>query len=345
VVQKNDADEMKPYPTCRHDMATLEALQALPMKQKVLESRTRIAEWHDYWEGKVYVSFSGGKDSTVLLNLVRRDFPDVPGVFVNTGLEFPEIVKFVKSHDNIVRLRPKMTFKRVLEHYGYPVVSKKMAQYIGEVQRTKSPHLRKLRLEGIRKDGTFSKLARISKKWQYLIDAPFKISDKCCKVMKKDPMSKYGKETGRKPYIGLMAAESRERMSGYVMNGCNAYALTHARSAPLIFWSEKDIWEYLREYDIPYCDIYDKTDLERTGCVFCAFGCHLEKMEKNRFQQLQKSHPKLHRYCMEKLGMREVLEYCGIEWRDESLPYDMPDDEIVEAVIETLLEEGETTKK
>ena len=58
------------------------------------------------------------------------------------------------------------------------------------------------------------------------------------------------------------------------------------------------------------------TGEKRTGCVFCAFGAHLEKAP-NRFQRLKITHPKLWDYCMRPweehgLGMRQVLEYIGI---------------------------------
>lgn len=67
----------------------LAMLQALPLDVKIEKTKRRIKEWYDYWDGQVYVSFSGGKDSTVLLDLVRNvcGYTDVPAVFVDTGLE------------------------------------------------------------------------------------------------------------------------------------------------------------------------------------------------------------------------------------------------------------------
>ena len=47
-------------------------------------------------------------------------------------------------------------------------------------------------------------------------------------------------------------------------------------------------------------------------CVFCGFGCHLE-IGENRFQRLKKTHPQLYSYCMDQLGMKEVLNYIGVE--------------------------------
>ena len=108
----------------------LKQLQALPLEVKILKTQQRITEWYEYWGGQVYVSFSGGKDSTVLLHLVRELYPEVPAVFVDTGLEYPEIKEFVKTFDNVVTLRPKKSFKEVIETEGFPVISKKNSKNV-----------------------------------------------------------------------------------------------------------------------------------------------------------------------------------------------------------------------
>ena len=86
-------------------------LQGLPLNLKIRMTKDRIRQWiQTYGEDGVYVSFSGGKDSTVLLDLVRQDYPNVPGMFVDTGLEFPQIRDFVRQHENIEWVKPKMNF-------------------------------------------------------------------------------------------------------------------------------------------------------------------------------------------------------------------------------------------
>ena len=296
-------------------------LQALPLEIKVAKSKLRIREWvQHYGAENVYISFSGGKDSTVLLDLVRSEFPEIEAVFVDTGLEYPEIKQFVKSFDNVTILRPKMSFKQVIEKYGYPMVSKEQARYIEDI-RHGSEYMKIRRLEGDEK-GRY----KLSNKYRYLINAPFNISSKCCDVMKKSPVKKYEKETGKVPFIGTLADESLLRMQTYMKNGCNAFNSKRPLSTPLGFWKQQDILEYIYINKLPIApvygdvikenDIYTTTKCERTGCIFCGFGVHLEK-EPNRYQLLEKTHPELHKYCMEKLGFKEVCEFMNIKYNNK----------------------------
>lgn len=108
----------------------LRIMQSWSLERKIQVTQTRIMEWYIKNQGKVYVSFSGGKDSTVLLDLVRRIYPDVPAVFIDTGLEYPELREFVKTIDNVIWLKPSMNFRKVIETFGYPIVSKRIAGYI-----------------------------------------------------------------------------------------------------------------------------------------------------------------------------------------------------------------------
>lgn len=117
----------------KHTMSDLYQMQALPLSAKIKMTNYRIRQWVDeYGTDGVYVSFSGGKDSTVLLDLVRKNYPDVPAVFCDTGLEYPEVRNFVKTYDNVVWLKPKMTFKQVIEKYGYPFISKEVSGCVYE---------------------------------------------------------------------------------------------------------------------------------------------------------------------------------------------------------------------
>ena len=104
----------------------LQQMQSLPLELKIRKSQERIKEWYEYWDGMVYISYSGGKDSTVLKHLVDSLYDDVPTVFVNTGLEYPEVQKAAIKNSDVV-LTPKMNFKKVLQTYGYPIISKEIS--------------------------------------------------------------------------------------------------------------------------------------------------------------------------------------------------------------------------
>lgn len=120
-----------------HDIEDLRQRQALPLRAKVLMSQSRISEWFNHWNGAVYVSFSGGKDSTVLAHLVHDLFPEVPLVFSNTGLEYPEIQAFAcKMGAEFVR--PKMQFSEVISTYGYPIISKEIAEALYYARRIRN---------------------------------------------------------------------------------------------------------------------------------------------------------------------------------------------------------------
>lgn len=275
----------------------------LPLNIKIKLSLARIEEWHDKWYGKVYVSFSGGKDSTVLLHLARKVNQNIKGVFVNTGLEYPEIINFVKTIQNIIWLKPIMKFKQVIEKYGYPIISKQVACAISRYRNTKSKEQKYYRLNGFPN----GKRGMIPKKWQFLINAPFRISDYCCDIMKKNPLDKYAKQTDSKPMIGMMTYESNMRLRQWKEYGCNMLDLKRPKSWPIAFWTENDIWEYIKQNKLQYAKIYD-TGVKRTGCIFCCFGIHLEK-KPNRFDLLKKTHPQLYKYCMVRLGIKNVLKY------------------------------------
>ena len=294
----------------------LKQMQSLPLEAKIIKSQQRIREWYEHWDGNVYVSFSGGKDSTVLLHLVRQLYPDVPAVFCDTGLEFPEIKQFVRQTENVTILRPDMSFKKVIEKYGYPTIGKEVAECVEGARKGQPYRIRRF-------DPNYKPMFNVSK-WAFLLDAPFKISASCCDVMKKSPFRRYERVTGFKPIVGTMAVESRLRTQAWLRTGCNAFENKRPVSQPLSFWLEQDIWGYLHKFDVPYSTIYDM-GYQRTGCIFCMFGCHLEPYP-NRFQKLSQTHPKLYEYCMKPaseggLGLAEVLDYIGVdyEFRGEQL--------------------------
>lgn len=334
----------------RHSKGDLEQMQSLPLKIKITMTERRVFDWYEYYGGDVYLSFSGGKDSTVLKHIIDNMGINIPSVFVNTGLEFPEIQRFAMSQPNVTTIRPKMMFPEVLKKYGYPVASKEVSQKVESYRKGQQWAKKYFESEEKVDFG-------VADRWKILIDAPFDVSSSCCKVMKKTPAHQYEKQTGRKPILATMAEESQLRKSQWIRAGCNSFDNKRPSSKPMSFWTEQDVLHYIKENDIPYCSVYgdivvkpeadeDKdqitfaeymnqydgeilttTGANRTGCMFCMFGCHRDK-NPNRFQRMKETHPRQYEYCIgggemvdgkwqpnkQGLGLGFVLDYIGVKY-------------------------------
>ena len=222
----------------------LKYFQAMPLEVKIGLTQNRIREWvRQYGVSGVYVSFSGGKDSTVLLHIVREMYPDVEAVFVNTGLEYPEIQKFVKTFDNVTILRPAMRFDEVIKKYGYPLISKEISECVDQGRKalerndgTYCYRLKKLQGTALDKDGKPSMFNK--QKYEPLLYTDFRLSNQCCFVMKKNPAKQFAKRTGKKPITAQMAAESHLRTQQWLRNGCNGFDMKSPISNPMSFWTE-----------------------------------------------------------------------------------------------------------
>lgn len=342
-------------------------LMSLDTEYKEIITYGKIEEWFTAWGGKCYVSFSGGKDSTVLAYLAANwlsHFHTPPWplnlVFINTGLEYPEIQKFVNEYTdwlrkkfprvtiNLTRLRPKMNIRQVVTKYGYSIVSKEVAGVVYEAR--KNPNCiraKKIRGELLDKDGNPS--AYNCENWAFLLDAPFPISDRCCHVMKKASAHRYGGETKENPMVATMADEGRQRFQKWLATGCNAFEGKRPMGKPMSFWTEQDVLRFIVDRELPIASVYGDivasdgendydatlvdcplhcTGCQRTGCMFCAFGAHLEKGE-NRFERMKHTHPKHYDFCIgggewdtdglwkpnEKgLGYGRVLDYIGVRY-------------------------------
>lgn len=294
----------------------LKYFQSMPLDIKVAMTKTRIREWvNAFGESGVYVSFSGGKDSTVLLHLVRELYPDVPAVFVNTGLEYPEIQSFVKTFQNVEIIRPAMPFNKVISTYGYPVISKEVSFKIFHARKGCSWAVKQVNGERLDADGNKSRYN--IDRYKALLETDFMIGNDCCNIMKKNPAHKYSKKYDRKPIIATLAAESALRTQKWVQNGCNAFDCKSPVSNPMSFWTENDVLQYIYENNIPIASVYGDiikdegqmsmfesnegckfrtSGCDRTGCIFCGFGAHME--QESRFKRLKETHPKQYNYCI-----------------------------------------------
>lgn len=305
----------------------LKNMQSMSLEDKIQVTKARIIEWYIKNDGKIYISFSGGKDSTVLSHITEQELTNIQKVFIDTGLEYPEVREFALCQNNVIRLKPEMNFRKVIETYGYPLISKEVSRFIYVARHCPNGKTAERFLPNNSHDLKYG-MSYSMVKWSDLKDSNIPISHMCCDVMKKKPAKKFEKETGLKPMTAMMASESRLRKNSWLKNGCNAFDSIRPISNPMSFWTEQDVLEYLIKFNVPYASVYgeikqDKnnkyytTGCERTGCVFCGFGCHNDK-NPNRFQKLKLSHPDLWEYCMKDwdkggLGMKNVLEYLGIK--------------------------------
>ena len=384
------------------DRILLRQLQSLPLQAKITLAEQRIMEWYKHFDGNVYISFSGGKDSTVLTHLVHGIYPDVPLVFANTGLEYPEIRRFAESM-GAEPIYPRMRFDQVISKYGYPLISKEVSEAIyyarkiiaknqeslDSPERERVPHFVRSRTElrGQRDDtqriaarnnrmakskpheldpgyqestvpqrgtnctadrerdekssdseNSCSANSQFNKeKWLPLCqETQFAISHLCCDIMKKRPFAAYSHKTHRYPYIGSMADESRLRAQAWIRHGCNAFDGQKKTSQPMSLWTEQDVLQYIRKYEIEICSVYGEvmavdanglfydpmpgidcklkcTGCQRTGCIWCALGAQFDK-GLSRYQRLAITHPKQYEWIMKPwddggLGYKEVIDW------------------------------------
>jgi len=132
----------------KHDISELRQLQKLPLDEKVERTKVRIKQWVEHYGiDHVYVSFSGGKDSSVLMDIARKMYPDIKAVFLDTSLEFPELRDFVKRYDNVEYIKPKMNFRQVIEKYGYPVISKEVSECVYGARKYLTSLLQEMNLD------------------------------------------------------------------------------------------------------------------------------------------------------------------------------------------------------
>lgn len=207
--------------------AELKERQKWTLEQKIDHTLGVIDQFYSRLDGKVFVSFSGGKDSTVLLSLCRIIDKDIKAVFCNTGNEYPDTVKFVrKLRDtdgyNIDIIFPEMKPKEVIDKFGFPLISKETSQIIDCCRN--SPNSKKARMANGEVKCTWSS-NKLAQKYEFLLHERFNVSAKCCYYLKKEPLRQYSKKTGLSPIIGIMACESIVRRTSYIRRGGAIHSL------------------------------------------------------------------------------------------------------------------------
>lgn len=282
---ENASSEVTGRENWKHQPWELRQMQSLPLSAKKRMTFDRLKGWYAEFGDDVYFSYSGGKDSTVLLEMVAEFCKEygyiLHVVFCDTGLEYPEIRMFAESNAkriaqkygvemHFVRLKPDMIFRDVIIEYGYPVISKEVSKIIYGARHSKDKKQSYInKLKGLNPDGSYSEYKQQYKKYEILLQAPFEISNRCCVKMKEQPAMRYEAETGQKPIVATMADESKQRLDGWCKTGCNAFDSDRPMSKPISFWTEQDILTMILTESIEIASVYGEVvkDYEKTGQI------------------------------------------------------------------------------
>lgn len=229
-----------------------------------------------------YLSFSGGKDSTILHYLLDMALPNnsIPRVYIDTGIEYNMIKEFVKdlaSKDSrFVIIKPTQPIKPMLEKYGYPFKSKQHSHNVMIYQHS-GIGLSVKRYLGIIESNTKFRCPKMLE-YQFTPEFALKLSDNCCRKMKKEPIHKWEKASNRHiAMTGMRNSEGGERAS---ISTC---ILTDKQGNlkkfhPLI--KVNDQWEnwFIDREQIKLCELYTHPyNFKRTGCKGCPFSLDLQE--------------------------------------------------------------------
>ena len=346
----------------RKKKAHMVAMQALPYEVKIKRAELRAREYIeklDDMELNAHVSV-GGLDSIVLLLFLRHIGIDVPAISVS-ALEDKSIQR-IHRELGVISIPPGKPKVQILQEYGFPVISKKIAGRIDTLQRPteKNKTVRHAIITGeCGAQGHYAKNShmKLPQKWLELFAgyenetenvnykiAPFKVSNKCCLYMKEQPCDRWAKEHKSRPYLGLMASEWGQREEALTEHGCNYFGKGVIRSAPFAPFLRQDLLQLALDLKAPVPEIYGTierrpdgtlytTGAQRTGCSMCGFGVHMET-RPHRFDRLRVRNPKewefwMYRCCTdpetdEKFGWGRVLDYIGVEWENVPDGVDLP---------------------
>ena len=236
-----------------------------------------------YGEENFYLSFSGGKDSTVVHHLLDMTLPDnkIPRVFINTGIEYNDIVSFVKElakeDGRFTIINPTQNIKQMLERVGYPFKSKEHSVMVNEWQLGhRNTKKMKSYLADTRSKYECPKILR----YQFTDDFNLKVSAKCCMELKKKPVKKWQKENNRPINItGMQREEGGERTHiDCIMIKNGKLVKFHPLAKVTGEWED---W-YIRTNNIRLCKLYyEPYSFFRTGCKGCPFSLSLSTVRGN----------------------------------------------------------------
>lgn len=273
----------------------------------------------EYPTSEMYISSSFGKDSIVMIDLVRKNHPEIPIVYIDTGIEPDSCVELSEIYDNVITLYPKKDIVQITKEYGYMIpLGKDKASAIEQVRR--NIHDEKYdtwRVKQMQKGGKERSMWDYQDCVPYLV-APFKISDKCCYWLKKSPINSFMNTSNYKyRFTGITAEESMHRRNGILKNGF----IHKGTCTPIGHWTVNDVLKYIKENHLPLPHIYGEIEtdengnyyttlFQRTGCLCCPVGSHLES--PNKFQLLREFDRETWDFVINDLGYGKVLEYFDI---------------------------------
>ena len=218
-------------------------------------------------ENNAYISFSGGKDSTVLSHLVDEALPNnkIPRVFINTGIEYKLLVAFVeRERERDYRIQivlSNQNIRNMLEIVGYPFKSKEHSQKVSYYQNSgMGKTVLNYLGQGTKKDF----LCPENLKYNFSPEFKIKVSDKCCRKLKKEIAKVMRKEEG-----GLRTSH----------NTCTVFDEGKLlKFHPLQPITDDFIDWYIAEKKIKLCELYyPPFNFKRTGCKGCPFSLDLQE--------------------------------------------------------------------
>lgn len=257
---------------------------SLPLVVKILMTQQRIREFYNANSGKVFLSFSGGKDSQVLGHIIRSmesPYCDIEFVFFDTNNERKDVFEIVERYGATV-VKSERKIQDIFEEFGYPLFNKRIAHLIACFQKGYN-----LDVTEWRKKHASDSQQCVWQEFQLFINAPLKISDYCCDEIKKKVSTDFTKRTGKHPIVGTLAVDSPNRYRAYLAIGCNSFEQGNIKSTPMGFWSKRDVLDYIAQHELQIAKCYkakiiygllpefNKCELhgvKQTGCMTCGFG-------------------------------------------------------------------------
>jgi len=261
----------------------LHYLWKLPLKEKLRYSIDLIEANLQKFTNPL-ICWSGGKDSTVVLHIIRKFYQEIPVIYIDTGVDFSEAVSFVyylseKWSLNLYTAKPIKgeSFWDIGQKYGWPIFGKNIASNVERANRSGNIRPQMSKLESL------------------LAKNKLHISAKCTHYIQERPSKIIEKELNADlKIIGLRASESRARVRLWVDHS-DCYKVKHyygknkeiCKLNPIATWTAEDIWEYHKMNKIPYCKLYD-IGYSRNGCWPCAMG-----IRNGQLERLRLGHPQL----------------------------------------------------